>query len=172
MQTQTNSGESGELAHARLEWAILGLLVTPYNQRPWSEDEIARAISTPGDVHEAVKRLQKIGLVHRWNRMVSATYAAVRSDEIDQEYDHADNPVLASDRRTEGEILHVLMQTNGVLPMSEKDLRRALRVKKKNKLDVIDAVNRLDGAGLVDRPGGLVVPSAAAIRFDYYTQRL
>jgi hypothetical protein len=67
----------------------------------------------------------------------------------------------------EGEILHVLLQTRNVLPMSEKDIRRALRVKKKNKLDVIDALDRLDGAGLVDRHGGLAVASAAAVRFDY-----
>lgn len=163
MLTQTNPGESEEFA--RLERAILGLLVTPYNQRPWSEDEIARAITLPGDVHEAVERLHKVGLVHRWNRLVSATVAAVRREEITQEHD--DNPVLAADRRMEGEILHVLLQTRNVLPMSEKDIRRALCIKKKNKLDVIDALDRLDGAGLVDRHGGLAVASGAAVRFDY-----
>jgi hypothetical protein len=163
MHTQTKPGESEEFT--RLEWAILGLLVTPYHQRPWSEDEIARTISTPGDVHEAVKRLQKVGLAHRWNRLVSATCAAVRSEEIRQEHD--DNPMLAADRRMEGEILHVLMKTRHVLPMSEKDIRRALRIKKKDKLDMIDALNRLDGAGLVDCHGGLAIASDAAVRFDY-----
>jgi hypothetical protein len=163
MLTQTNPGESEEFA--RLERAILGLLVTPYNQRPWSEDEIARAITLPGDVHEAVERLHKVGLVHRSNRLVSATVAAVRREEITQETD--DNPVVAADRRMEGEILHVLFQTRNVLPMSEKDIRRALCIRKKNKLDVIDALNRLDGAALVDRHGGLSVASGAAVRFDY-----
>ncbi len=170
MHRQTSPEGSEELSIARLEWAILGLLVTPHNQRPWSEDEIARAISTPGDVHEAIKRLRTIGLVHHWNRMVSATYAAVRHEEITQEPD--DNPVRTAELLMEHSILHVLMRTNGVLPMSEKDIRRALGAKKKNKLDILDAINRLDGAGLVDRPGGLVVPSPAAVRFDHYMQSL
>ena len=166
MHMQTNPEESEEFA--RLEWAILGLLVTPHNQRPWSEDEIERIISTPGDVHEAVTRLRTIGLVHHWNRMVSATYTAVRYEETIQEPD--DNPVRTRELRMERSVLHVLMRTNGVLPMSEKDIRRALGNKKKDKLDVLDAINRLDGAGLVDRPGGLIVPSPAAVRFDHYTQ--
>jgi hypothetical protein len=162
MHTQTNPGESGEFA--RLEWAILGLLVTPYNPRPWSEDEIARAITLPGDVHDAVKRLHKVGLVHRWHMLVSATAAAVRNDEITQEPD--DNSLLAADRRMEGEILYILLQTRDVLPMSEKDICRALRIKKKNKLGVLDALNRLAGAGLIERPGGLVRASEAAVRLD------
>jgi hypothetical protein len=165
MHTQTNPGESEEFA--RLDGAILGLLVTPYNPRPWSEDEVARAIHLPGDVHEAVKRLHKVGLVHRWNRLVSATAAAVRSEEITQEHD--DNPVVAADRHMEGEIMHVLLQTRDVMPMSETDIRRALRIKKKNKLGVLDALNRLTGAGLVDRPGGLAVASNAAVRLDQIT---
>jgi hypothetical protein len=165
MHEQRSPERSEEFA--RLDGAILGLLVTPYNQRPWSEDEIARAITLPGDIQEAVKRLYKIGLVHRWNRLVSASAAAVRSDEIAQEHD--DNPLLAADRRMEGEILHVLLQTRDVLPVSEKDIRRALRIKKKDKLDVLDALNRLDRASLVDRPGGLAVASNAAVRLNQIT---
>lgn len=163
MHTQTNPGESEEFA--RLERAILGLLVTPYNQRPWSEEEFKRVINLPGDIREAVERLRQAGLVHRWNRLVSATCAAVRSEEITQEYH--DNPVTEEDRRMEGEILHVLLKTRHVLPMSEKDIRRALRIKKKDKLAVLDALNRLDGAALIDRPGGLAVASNAAVRYDY-----
>jgi hypothetical protein len=163
MHTQTNPGESEEFA--RLEWAILGLLVTPYQQRPWSEAEIERTISTPGNVREAVERLRRVGLVHRWGNMVSATCAAVRSEEITQE--HNDNPMIEEDRRMEGEILYVLMRTKDVLPMSEKDIRRALRIKKKRKLAVIDGLDHLDAAGLIDRPGGLAVPTDAAVRFDY-----
>jgi predicted transcriptional regulator len=162
MHTQTNPGESEEFA--RLDGAILGLLVTPYNPRPWSEDEIARAITLPGDVHDAVKRLHKVGLVHRWHMLVSATAAAVRSEEIAQEPD--DNSLLAADRRMEGEVLHILLRTRNVMPMSEKDIRRALRIKKKDKLGVLDALNRLRTAGLVDRPGGLAVASDAAVRLD------
>lgn len=161
MHTQTNPGESEEFA--RLEWAILGLLVTPHNPRPWSEDEIARAINLPGDVNEAVKRLHRIGLVHRWSRFVSATAAAVRSDEITQEC--SENPAVEADRRIEADILHVLHQTRDVLPMSERDIRRALRIKKKDKLAVTDALNRLTGVGLVERPGGLAVASDAAVRY-------
>ena len=163
MHTQPNPGESEEFA--RLDGAILGLLVDPDDQRPWSEDEIARTISTPGNVHDALERLRQVGLVHRWNRLVSATCAAVRSEEISQEHD--DNPMVEEDRRMEGEILYVLLRTRDVLSMSEKDIRRALRIKKKNKVGVIDALHHLDAAGLIDRPGGLAVPTEAAVRFDY-----
>jgi hypothetical protein len=96
--------------------------------------------------------------------LVSATAAAVRSEEIAQEPD--DNSLLAADRRMEGEVLHVLLRTRNVMPMSEKDIRRALRIKKKDKLGVLDALNRLRTAGLVDRPGGLAVVSDAAVRLD------
>jgi hypothetical protein len=163
MHTQTNPGESEEFA--RLEWAILGLLTTPGDQRPWSQEEIGRAITpVPGSVHDAVERLYRVGLVHRWSRYVNATYAAVRHDEITQECH--DNPAVEADRRMEGEILHVVLRTGEVMPMSEKDICRALRVKKKHKLPVLDALNRLVGAGLIERPGGLVRASEAAVRLD------
>jgi hypothetical protein len=51
--------------------------------------------------------------------------------------------------------------------MSENEIRRALSATKTTqKLAVIDALSRLDGAGLVDRRGDLAVASAATRRFD------
>ena len=60
-----------------------------------------------------------------------------------------------------------LLGGNGEEPMSENEIRRALSATKKTqKLAVIDALSRLDGAGLVDRRGDLAVASAATRRFD------
>ncbi len=52
--------------------------------------------------------------------------------------------------------------------MSEREIRRALGVTKKgHKLAVIDALGRLDGAGLVDHRLGLALASEAARRLDH-----
>jgi len=65
-------------AHAYLDRAVLGLLLDIDKQRPWSEAEIAREISTPGHVPASLKRLRTAGLIHRWNDLVTASRAAVR----------------------------------------------------------------------------------------------
>lgn len=51
-------------------------------QRPWSEEEIARVISTPGDVRHILRRLRAAKLIHRWNDLAVAPHAAVRFHEI------------------------------------------------------------------------------------------
>jgi hypothetical protein len=43
--------------HAGVDRAILGLMLDIDRQRPWAEEEIARAIDTPGDLRESLRRL-------------------------------------------------------------------------------------------------------------------
>ena len=65
---------------ARMEFAVLALLTG--EQRPWSDTEVALEIGDPIRSSDAVRRLQAAGLVHRLDRFVFATRAAVRSAEI------------------------------------------------------------------------------------------
>jgi hypothetical protein len=165
MQTQTNSAGSEEFA--RLDWAILGLLVNPNEQRPWSEAEIARDISTPGNVSDGLARLHKAGLVHRWEGLASATQSAVRFYNLTQ----SDDPHTEAERRMEQSILELLLtpSSRSKVPLSEKEIRSELGVPKSKYLELTDALNSLDGAGLLSRAGKLVFASEAASRFDYIT---
>lgn len=163
MHTQRNQGESAEFA--RIDRAALGLLVRPEHQRPWAVVEIVRALGCLGDVEAGLERLHRVGLVHRWNGMVSASHAAVRFSDTTL----SDDPGSAYERRREDAVLEVLLATNTDtgLPMSELELFGALDAKRtKQKLDVTDALARLDGAGLVDRRGDLAFATPAAVRFD------
>jgi hypothetical protein len=103
MFDQRSSTESE--AHAFLDRAILGLLLDDDKQRPWSEVEIAREISTPGHVPASLKRLRTGGLVHRWNDLVTATRSAVRFHEITQSGD----PASAEERRHDKAVLESLL---------------------------------------------------------------
>jgi hypothetical protein len=85
MPDQRSSIESE--AHAYLDRGVLGLLLDIDKQRPWSEAEIAREISTPGHVPASLKRLRTAGLIHRWNDLVTASRSAVRFHEITQSGD-------------------------------------------------------------------------------------
>ena len=82
MPDQRSSVESE--ANACLDKAVLELMLDPDRQRPWSEAEIARTISTPGNVPASLKRLRIAGLVHRWNDLATASHPAVRFHEITQ----------------------------------------------------------------------------------------
>jgi hypothetical protein len=93
MLDQRSSTESE--AHAYLDRAVLGLMLDIDQQRPWSEAEIAREISTPGHVPASLKRLRTAGLIHRWNDLVTASRSAVRAHEITQS---ADDPASADER--------------------------------------------------------------------------
>ena len=86
--------------HACIDQAVLNLMLDIDRQRPWSEDEIAWAISTPGDVCDRLRRLRASRLPH-------------------------------------------------ILPCA-----------------ITDALNRLDGAGLIERRGGRATPSEVARRLN------
>jgi hypothetical protein len=59
---------------------ILGLLIYRNNHRPMSVDEIAREMDE--DPVDSLRRLQAGGLIHRLDRFVWASRAAVMADEI------------------------------------------------------------------------------------------
>jgi hypothetical protein len=147
-----------------LDQAILGLLLGPDAHHPLSETEIVRAISVPGHVPSALKRLRTAGLIQRWNDLVTASRPAVRFHEITQLPGR--NRVEESERRYERSVLELLLSDAGKSPLSEKEIRRALSTKKKRRLAVVDALHRLDGAGLVDCRGELACDSEPARCFE------
>jgi hypothetical protein len=158
MHDQPIQGEHEEFA--RLDRAILGLLVSEY-RHPWTIDEIEREIGPERiDVPPAIHRLDDAGLLHSWDEFVCPTHAAMRFHEIT---DDADSEF---ERGWERRILWLLlMPTSTRNGLSEKELRRELEGKS-NQLAVTDALDRLGGAGLVDRDDVLVAASTAAARFD------
>jgi hypothetical protein len=64
----------------QIDSVVLGLLVYPESQRPMSKDEIERTIGE--DATDSLNRLYGAGLVHRLDRFVWATRAAVVSEDI------------------------------------------------------------------------------------------
>jgi hypothetical protein len=163
MHEQSSPEKSGEFA--RLDGAILGLLIYSDTQRPWSDAEIMRAVSVSGDVPDALSRLYRARLIHRWDRLVSATRAAVYFHDIKE----SDDLDTQNDRHMEGRILELLLVPPGHIrtALSDREMRRAIGIKsRKTKLVFADAVNRLYRVGLVDRSGGLSSASGAAVRFD------
>ena len=84
-----NRSSTESEAHALLDQAVLQLMLDRDRQRPWSEAEIARMISTPGHVPASLKRLRTAGLIHRWNDLATASHAAVYFHEITQSIDPA-----------------------------------------------------------------------------------
>ena len=78
MQGQSTPAEED----SRVESAILAMLTDQNEQRPWSQDEVAREIGDAIDTTDALTRLHAVGLVHRLDGFVFASRAAVRSVEI------------------------------------------------------------------------------------------
>jgi predicted transcriptional regulator len=160
MLDQRSSTESE--AHAYLDRAVLGLMLDIDQQRPWSEAEIAREISTPGHVPASLKRLRTAGLIHRWNDLVTASRSAVRAHEITQS---ADDPASADERHHDKAVLESLLvrASDGQGPLSEDEIWEASSA---DKLAITDALNRLDAAGLIERRGGKAIASEVATHFD------
>lgn len=159
-RTQEDSEE-----HAQLDQAVLNIMLDIDRQRPWSEEEIARAISTPGDVRASLRRLRVAKLIHRWNDLAVASHAAVRFHEITQFGD----PASEHERHDDKAVLESLLarSSDGEGPLSEQQIYDAFGArKKKRKLAITDALDRLDGAGLIERRGGRAIPSEVARRFD------
>jgi hypothetical protein len=59
---------------------VLGLLINACNRRPMSLDEIERAMEKSAE--DSLRRLYTGGLIHRLDRFVWASRAAVMADEI------------------------------------------------------------------------------------------
>ena len=67
---------------AQIESAILGSLLDPHEQRPWSVEEVAREIGNPVAVHDSLRQLQGVGLIHRCGEFVWATRAALAAHKL------------------------------------------------------------------------------------------
>ncbi len=152
-------------AHVPLDQAVLQLMLDLDRQRPWSESEIARMISTPGDVTASLARLRSAGLIHCWSDLATATHAAVYFHEITQSLDstaegehHDDSAVLNS---------LIARANDDEGPLSEEEIGRALDAgKRRLKTRIVDALDRLDGAGLIERHDGRFIASEVAMYLD------
>jgi hypothetical protein len=163
MLDQRSSVESE--AHALLDQAVLNLMLDSERQRPWSETEVARMVSTPGHVPASFKRLRVAGLIQRWNDLATASHAAVYFHEITQSTDRA----AVHEHRYASAVLESLLArgNDGEGSLSERDICDAFGAKKKKKkLGITDALDRLDGAGLIERRGGRSIASEVAKNLD------
>jgi predicted transcriptional regulator len=70
------------LSPDQIDAAILGLLLEPDAQRPWSVEEVASEIGERIEVIDSLARLAGVGLVHRLDRFAWATRAALRGDGL------------------------------------------------------------------------------------------
>ena len=166
MHTHRIRGRSKD--HALLDRAVLNLMLDPERQRPWSESELARAVRGPGDVRESLGRLHADKLVHRWDDLAVATHAAVRFHEIGQggenltsgerEERHWERAILEwlTVHTAEGEGSRSLQETCEALGATAREKRLA----------ITDALDRLEGAGLIERRSGRSIASEVARRLD------
>jgi DNA-binding MarR family transcriptional regulator len=163
MHDQSSSPESE--AQARLDQAVLQVLLDSERPRPLSETEVARLISTPGHVPASFKRLRVAGLIQRWNDLATASHAAVYYREITQRADRASEQEHHADRAVLESL--IVRGNNGQGPLSEHDLWDAFSArKKKQKLRITDALDRLEAAGLIERRGGRSMASEVAKTLD------
>jgi hypothetical protein len=161
----SNRSSTEPEAHVLLDQAVLQLMLDLDRQRPWSEGEIARMISTPGDIPASLARLHAAGVIHRWSDLATATHAAVYFHEITQSLDstaegehHDDSAVLNS-------LIAHANDDKG--PLSEQEIGRAFDAgKRRLKTRITDALDRLDGAGLIERRDGRYIASEVAMYLD------
>jgi hypothetical protein len=163
MHDQSSSLESE--AHAYLDKAVLQIMLDNERQRPISEAEIARIVSTPGHVPASLKRLRVGGLIHRWNDLATASHAAVYYHEITQQTDRASEHEHHADRAVLESL--IVRGDDGQRPLSEQDLWDAFSArKKKQKLRITDALDRLEATGLIERRAGRSLASQVAKYLD------
>jgi hypothetical protein len=144
---------------------VLQVLLDSERPRPLSETEVARLISTPGHVPASFKRLRVAGLIQRWNDLATASHAAVYYREITQRADRASEQEHHADRAVLESL--IVRGNNGQGPLSEHDLWDAFSArKKKQKLRITDALDRLEAAGLIERRGGRSMASEVAKTLD------
>ena len=164
----THRTPEGLKEHALLDGAVLDLMLDSDRQRPWSEDELARKLGVPGDVRESLRRLRAAKLIHRWNDLAVAAHAAVRFLEITQPGPDL-IPNDARERHWERAVLEGLLAraADGQGPRTLEQTYEAFgATKKKKKLALEDALDRLEGAGLIERRAGRSIASEVARRLD------
>jgi hypothetical protein len=155
MHDQSSSLESE--AHAYLDQAVLQIMLDNERQRPISETELARIVSS-------LKRLRVGGLIHRWNDLATASHAAVYYHEITQRTD----PDSRHEHVWDSAVLESLIVrgNDGQGPLTIEQLWHAFGAKKKQKGSIIDALDRLEAAGLIERRAGRSIASEVAKYLD------
>jgi predicted transcriptional regulator len=63
---------------------VLGLLLEPDNQRPWSTDELLREVGDRIVMADSLARLYAAGLIHRLGEFVWPTRPALRAAALAQ----------------------------------------------------------------------------------------
>jgi hypothetical protein len=160
-----NRSSSEAEAYDFLDQAVLQLMLDLDRQRPWSEGEIARTISTPGDIPASLARLHAAGLIHRWSDLASAAHATVYFHEIAQSLDST----AEGEHHDDSAVLNGLIAraNDGEDPLSEQEIGKAFDAgKRKLKARIADALDRLDGAGLIERRDGRFIASEVAVYLD------
>ena len=147
-----------------LDRALLDLMLQ--TSHPWTEAELARAVSSGGEVPAALACLKDDGLINRWGEFAAASYAALRVCGINHDHDSAS----AHEHRDESIVLELMLATtNGSRPLSRQELLRELGKSKRKHNRITDAIERLIAAGLLDSSEGMLFLSRAALRYDQLT---
>jgi len=137
-------------------------------QRPWAKDEIVRALNASGDIPESLRRLHTCKLIHHWNDLTVAAHATVRFHEISQAAENL-TPSDREERHWEHTLLDELIvhSTHDQRPRTLEQTYEAFdATKQETKLKIADALDRLHGAGLIDRHAGHATATPVARRPD------
>jgi hypothetical protein len=67
---------------AVVDGMVMAMMLADDAQRPWTPDEIAREYGDEVAVTDSLRRLHGGGLIHRLDRFVFPTRAAVCSDQL------------------------------------------------------------------------------------------
>jgi len=147
-----------------LDRALLDLMFQ--TSHPWTEAELARAVSSGGEVPAALVRLKGDGLINRWGEFAAASYAALRVCGINHDHDSSS----AHEHRDEAIVLELMLATTGGgRPLSRQELLRELGKSKRKRNRITDAIERLIAAGLLDSSEGMLFLSRAALSYDQLT---
>lgn len=150
--------------YAALDRAVLEILLQ--TSHPWTEAEVTRALSVPGDIPAALARLKDDGLVNRWSEFAAPSYAALRVFGIN----HDDDRCSAHEHRDEAIVLELMLATTDrSRPLSREEVLRELASSKRKRNRITDAIDRLLAAGLLERSEDMLFLSTAAVRYDQLT---
>ncbi len=84
MQAQPIPPMSEKEKQAHTDAVILEGLLDADSQRPWAVFEVENEIGDPVAASDSLGRLARAGLVHRLDRFVFASRAALRAQQIEQ----------------------------------------------------------------------------------------
>jgi hypothetical protein len=81
-QMQDETSQNPREEDERAQKAVLGLLLRPSEQRPWSVNEVEREVGEALAVADAIAALRAAGLIHRCGDFVFASRAALSMDRL------------------------------------------------------------------------------------------